>query len=173
MSATKNKLGRKCWHRTWARLQLKHVVDQRAFWHVFRLLLGSAGCILLARVSFCNDAFSAVFTFFLCVSAFGGSTWLSVKEVLIGSCLGMFWGALFAVITTSIDPVYWLSWHSAWLVLFSCFSDSFSFPFHLRAGPLAVMLCYYFTMTVGLEGKVFLATKCADRNSFSPSPFRT
>ena len=84
VSATKNKLGRKCWHRTWARLQLKHVVDQRAFWHVFRLLLGSAGCILLARVSFCNDAFSAVFTFFLCVSAFGGSTWLSVKEVLIG-----------------------------------------------------------------------------------------
>ena len=100
-----------------ARLLLRHAVDTRPAWHVARLLLGAAACIVLARTARCSDAFSAVFTFFLCVSAFGGSTWLSVKEVLLGSLIGSLFGSAFALITTAIDPVYALSWHCVWLAV--------------------------------------------------------
>ena len=83
-----------------------------------------------------TDDLSAVFTFFLCVSAVAGTTLLAVREVLVGGVFGVLMGTLFGVITASVSqlPVYSVTWHLLW------------------TAPLCMTLTYYLLSVTGLQG---------------------
>jgi uncharacterized membrane protein YciS (DUF1049 family) len=124
------------WRRVLARLLLRHVTDVRPVWHLFRIFGGAAAVLAINKSVGCTDDLSAVFNFFLCISAFSGSTLLAVREVLVGGLIGSPFGVLFCMLThvASNAPFYAYSWQTVWTV------------------PLAMLSVFYFLSVLGATG---------------------
>lgn len=120
-----------------SRFRLRHVVDRRPVWHVARIALGAAACMALNRAAQCTDDLSAVFNYFMCVSAFSGSTLLAVRETLVGGAVGAAFGVGAAALTaaaSSGEQFYTMTWHAVWSV------------------PLCMALLYYVLSVLGQQG---------------------
>jgi uncharacterized membrane protein YciS (DUF1049 family) len=107
-----------------SRLLLHHIADARPVWHLFRIFAGAAAVMAINKAAGCMDDLSAVFNFFLCVSAFSGSTLLAVREVLVGGLIGSFFGVLFCMLTHLVSevPFYAYTWQTVWTVPLAMFS---------------------------------------------------
>ncbi len=121
-----------------SRLLLKHVVDNRPLWHLFRILAGAAAVLAINKAVGCTDDLSAVFNFFLCISAFSGSTLLAVREVLVGGVVGGGFGILFCILTHAASQdttgFFQYTWQTVWTV------------------PLAMVTVYYVLSVLGGTG---------------------
>jgi hypothetical protein len=145
-------------HSIFSRLLLRHVMRRNApGWSVFRLLFGGALCMIITRVAQSPDYLSTVFNFFKCISQeTPRQAVVEIREVFLGSIIGMVTGIAFAAFTelasqwpaSCVDP--------STAAVCSGFPDEAYFLHALWTVPLGISVVFYIVSLTGWQGPDFL-----------------